>query len=321
MNRREVLKLGLSSCAVLAARGAAAMVDPAIPIIDTHIHLFDPTRPGGVLWPEKTDSALYKPALPDRYQQMAGPLGVVGAIAIEASSLASDNDWLLTVAAKYPLMVGVVGDLIPGSASYAKDLDRLRANPLFLGIRYGNIWDRDLAIDKDKAGFMDGLKQLAANGLAFESANPNPALIAAIVNIANRIPDLRIVVDHLPHSPIPTEKSDRDKYDADLHHLAGNPNVFIKLSEIPALVNEKVSLDPGYYREHLDEIWNTFGENHILFGSDWPNSDHVAGFSETFNLVREYISNKTSAAREKFFWKNSIAAYRWHKRTPDQPNL
>lgn len=321
MNRREVLKFGLSSCAVLAVGRAAAAVDPAIPIIDTHIHLFDPTRPGGVPWPEKSDIALYKPALPDRYQQMAGPLGVVGAIAVEASPLASDNDWLLNVAAKHPLIVGMVGDFIPGSASYAKELDRLRANPLFLGIRCGNIWDRDLAIDKEKAGFIDGLKQLAANGLALDSANPNPALIAAIVNVTDRVPDLRIVVDHLPHSPIPTGKSDRDKYNADLHHLAGNPNLFIKLSEIPALVDQKVSFDPAYYREHLDEIWNTFGEDHILFGSDWPNSDHVAGFSETLTLVQEYMSHKTVTAREKFYWKNSIAAYRWHKRSPAQPSL
>src|SRR4051794_17559304 len=184
MDRREVIKVGLSGCAMLAAKGAA--VDPAIPIIDTHIHLFDTGRPEGVPWPEKSDSVLYKPAMPDRYQRMAAPFGVVGAIAIEASPLASDNDWLLDVAAKSPLMVGAVGDLIPGSATYLKDLERLHANPLLLGIRYGNLWDRDLGIDKEKTGFIAGLKQLAAYGLVLESANPNPALIAAIVDVADK---------------------------------------------------------------------------------------------------------------------------------------
>ena len=56
----------------------------------------------------KKRSVLYKPAMPDRYQRMAAPFGVVGAIAIEASPLASDNDWLLNVAAKSPLIVGAV---------------------------------------------------------------------------------------------------------------------------------------------------------------------------------------------------------------------
>lgn len=321
MDRREVLKFGLSSCVVLAARGSVASVDPAIPIIDTHIHLFDTTRPGGVPWPEKSDGVLYQPALPDRYQRVAGPQGVVGAIAIEASPLTSDNDWLLNVAEKNPMIVGVVGDLIPGSPSYLKDLERLRANPLFLGIRYGNLWDRDLAIDKEKTGFVGGLKQLAANGLVLDSANPNPDLIAAIVDVAEKVPDLRIVVDHLPHSPIPTDKNNRRKYLADLQHLAGSRNVFIKLSEIPTIVNQKVSLDEEYYREHLDEIWNIFGEDHILFGSDWPNSDHVVGYFETITLVHEYMARKTPASREKFFWRNSLAAYKWHRRSPDQPGL
>ena len=69
------------------------------PIIDAHIHLFDPTRPGGVPWPEKDDAVLYKPSTPERYVAISAKFGVVGAIAIEASPLASDNQWLLNVAA------------------------------------------------------------------------------------------------------------------------------------------------------------------------------------------------------------------------------
>ncbi len=97
----------------------------------------------------------------------------MGAIVIEASNLVSDNDWVLNVAANHPIIVGMVGDLIPGTPSYEKDLDRLHANPLFLGIRYGNLWDRDLAIDVNKPDFLPGLKMLAARGLVMDSANPD----------------------------------------------------------------------------------------------------------------------------------------------------
>jgi L-fuconolactonase len=48
-----------------------------MPMIDTHIHLFDPTRPQGVPWPEKSDAVLYKPALPDRYRRVTKGLGIV----------------------------------------------------------------------------------------------------------------------------------------------------------------------------------------------------------------------------------------------------
>ena len=65
-------------------------------------------------WPEKTD-VIYKPSLPDRYASIARPFGVVGAIVVEASPLASDNDWVLSLAANHPILVGMVGDLIPGT--------------------------------------------------------------------------------------------------------------------------------------------------------------------------------------------------------------
>ena len=182
----------------LATTQLAQALPPVIPIIDTHIHMFDTRRPGGVPWPATTDTALYKPALPERYASIAGPLGVVGAIVVEASPLVSDNDWVLSVAANHPILVGMVGDLIPATPSYQKDLERLHANPLFLGIRYGNLWDRDLAVDAKKTGFLPGLKMLAEKGLVLDSANPDPALIRAIAGVADHLPELRIVIDHLP---------------------------------------------------------------------------------------------------------------------------
>jgi len=298
-----------------------ASVRRRTPIIDVHIHLFDPSRPGGVPWPLKDDTVLYKPALPERYEAVTAGLGVVGAIAIEASPLASDNDWLLKVAAQHPVIVGVVGDLIPGAPSFLKDLDRLHADPLFRGFRYGNLWDRDLAVDLDKPGFVDGLKALQQAGLVFESANPDPSLVRAILRVAESVPGLTIVVDHLPHAPVPLEAKARDEYWANVHRLGEHPRVFIKLSEIPVSTNGRLNADIGTYQAGLDALWGAFGEDRVLFGSDWPNSDHVASYDDTLAIAYEYLAEKTAAVREKFFWKNSIKAYKWHKRRPEEPAL
>jgi L-fuconolactonase len=296
----------------------AEAASPPIPIIDTHIHLFDPGRPGGVPWPEKTDTALYKAALPDRYASIARPFGVVGAIVIEASPLASDNDWVLSVAAKYPVIVGMVGDLIPGTPAYAKELERLHANPLFLGIRYGNLWDRDLAVDGQRPEFLAGLTMLAERGLALDSANPDLSLIRAIARVADHLPQLRIVIDHLPSAKVPTVPAERDEYWSLLRHLAQGKNVFVKLSEVAAARVEQNG-GPTFNKDTLDGLWDIFGEHHVLYASDWPNSDHHATYAETITIVRDYVMAKGRESSEKFFWKNSVAAYRWRKRAPDQP--
>jgi L-fuconolactonase len=313
MQRREFLRLGASFAANWA------LPSSPIPVIDTHIHLFDPGRPGGVPWPAKTDTALYQAALPERYARIARPLGVTGAIVIEASPLASDNDWVLNVAANHPIIVGMVGDLIPGTPTYPKDLDRLHTNPLFLGIRYGNLWGRDLGVDAQKPEFLSGLKLLAERGLVLDSANPNPALIRAIAGVADHLPDLRIVIDHLPTGRVPSEAAARDEYWSLLRQLAKNKNVFAKLSEVAAAHIEEAG-GPSFNPDRLDALWDIFGEDHVLYASDWPNSDHHATYQETISILRSYVEAKGPVASEKFFWKNSVAAYRWHRRAPDQPS-
>ena len=317
MDRREVLKLGLGFA--IASMGETVAARSTVPIIDTHIHLFDPTRAGGVPWPPKDDAVIYKPALPSRYQQITRMLGIVGAIVIEASPLESDNDWVLQQAADHPIVIGLVGNLIPGTPSYGRTLDRLNANPLFVGIRYGNLWDRDLSVDRRKPGFVSDLRKLAAAGLALDSANPDAKLIRAILEVSQQVPELRIVIDHLPAATVPTESSARKEYWANLRSLSQNARVFIKLSEVPVRVADSVPKDVSFYKDKLDSIWDVFGEDHVLFGSDWPNSDHLATCAETLDLVRSYVSTKGSVASEKYFWRNSIAAYGWHPRNPDQP--
>jgi L-fuconolactonase len=335
MRRREALKLAAMSAGAAAFSEAnfgfaqsgllkTKQIVPAgaaIRTIDTHIHLFDTARAGGVPWPEKTDTEIYKPALPDRYEALTAGLGIVGAIAIEASPLPGDNQWLLNLVRSHPVIVGIVGNLVPSDDAFMDQLERLQGDPLFLGIRYGNLWKRDLDADLDSPGFVDGLKALAKAGLVLDTANPDAQLISAVVQVAERVPDLRIVIDHLPHAPIPTDADERDKYWANLKLLASSPRVFIKLSEIPVKANGKLVTDSQQYRASLDAIWDVFGEDRIMFGSDWPNSDHVATYSQTYSIVRGYMARKSPAAHEKFFWKNSVAAYKWKRRRENQPQI
>jgi len=333
MHRRDLLKLAAMGAGAAALRGSGsafaasegAQMRQIIPsgatirTIDTHIHLFDTARPGGVPWPEKTDTEIYKPALPDRFEALSTGLGVVGAIAIEASPLPTDNQWLLNLVRNHPVIVGVVGNLVPSDDAFMDQLERLHGDPLFLGIRYGNLWKRDLDVDLDSPGFVEGLKALAKAGLILDTANPDPQLISAVVQVAERVPDLRIVIDHLPHAPIPSDGDERDRYWANLKLLASSPRVFIKLSEIPVKLNGKLVTDPQQYRASLDAIWDVFGEDRIMFGSDWPNSDHVATYAQTYSIVRGYMAKKSPAAHEKFYWKNSVTAYKWQRRRENQP--
>ena len=286
------------------------------PRLDAHIHLFDPHRPEGIPWPEPGDT-IYRRTLPDEYFAQAAPLGVVGAIAVEASPWRKDNDWLLEAVRHHTGMVGFVGNLVPNDQRFAADLDRLAAEPLFLGMRYGNLWDRDLTEDLRKPGFIEGLCLLAQSGRALDSANPTRSLIAALLEVSDAVPDLRIVADHLPNAQVPP--AEERAYWRDLETFAARPTAFMKLSEVPQRIQGAVGLDVAYYQEHLDRLWSLFGEDRILFGSDWPNSDHLVSLDKTIGLTQAYLAAKTSVAQEKVFYLNSRQAYRWKSRQAQQP--
>jgi predicted TIM-barrel fold metal-dependent hydrolase len=293
---------------------AAAQPEAApFPIIDTHIHLFDPARPQGVPWPQR-GSEIYRPALPDRYRALTSGFGVRGAIEVECSPWLEDNQWVLDVAAKDPIIVGTIGNLEPGKPEFARQLERFHRNPLFRGIRYGNLWGRSLQEEIAKPEFVAGLKLVAEAGLVLDTANPNPALIETIVRVTDRVPGLRVVLDHLPQCNPPDEGAARAAYQANLRELAARPQVYAKLSAVLRRVNGQVPRDLAFYRPRLDELCGLFGEDRVIYGSDWPNSDPTGPYDLVIGLVREYFAGKGRVAEEKYFWKNSQSAYKWTER-------
>jgi L-fuconolactonase len=315
--------------AVLQSAGAAALSgdsplnpqrpDAAIPIIDTHIHLFDPTRPQGAPYSGPRGSGPPQPALPPRFRRLAAPLGIVGAIKVEASPWVEDNLWVLDVAARDTIIVGVIGNLEPDRSDFPEMFARYHKNPLFRGIRYGNLWGRDITKQADNPDFIDGLKILSRADLALDTANPRVDLLEAIVRISDKVPDLRVVLDHLP-SLEPTPAT-RKAYDDALRELKGRARIFVKLSAVIHPVDGRVSTDLAPYRDRLDQLLAAFGEDRILFGSDWPNSDGVAPIDKVVGVVREYFASQPRRIVEKYFWRNSLAAYKWVKREPSQPSL
>ena len=115
--RREFLA-GLALAPALVAEAADQPI-----VIDTHTHFYDPTRPEGVPWPGKDDKLLYRKVLPDEFAKLVKPHGVTGTIVVEASPLPKDNDWLIALAKREPIIKGIVGHLFPGKPEFANELN------------------------------------------------------------------------------------------------------------------------------------------------------------------------------------------------------
>ena len=92
--------------------------DPPPPIrvkhmIDTHIHLYDTEREGGVPWPPKEDTVLYKPHFPQEFKNVSKPSGLTGVVIVEASHRLEDNRWMLDLVKDDDYFVALVGNIDP----------------------------------------------------------------------------------------------------------------------------------------------------------------------------------------------------------------
>ena len=324
MQRRHFLA-GAAMAAFWQGIGEAAAALSDVPIIDAHMHLFDATRPQGAPY---TGSRQFKGgvSLPDAYIPQARAAGFCGAMAMEASGWLEDNLWLMERVESSPFFVGMVGMLEPDKPEFPEYLERFAKNKLFRGIRYGKLRGPDISKKVDDPALASGLKRLAAMGLVMDTANADFDLLQTIIRVSDKVPDLKIVLDHMPaFAPRPAEQA---AYDAAMREIAQRPKISAKLSWnfITAEMTDRVvdgKTLPGLpaYKDRLDLLTGVFGEDRVIFCSNYPQTvgNVVTTVPQIAALAKAYYATKPRPQAEKVFWKNALAIYGWVKRDPSQP--
>ncbi len=304
MKRRAFFQTAAGAGVAVADAVSAAAARPTR-VIDTHTHFYDPARPQGVPWPPR-DSKLYRTVLPDDWAAVAAPLGVKETIVVEASPLVEDNQWVLDLAAQDDRLTGLVGNLDPNDAAFAAHVKRFAANPKFRGLRWrGGLVD----IDQNPEQILAGAKLLAKHNLELD-LNGSNTLLPHALKLAEAVPDLRIVINHVGGAGDPANL--KPAWKDGVAALAQRPNVFMKVSGMVEQVRAADGQSPGdieYYLPVLDHLWQCFGENRLIYGSNWPVSDRGAPYAVVFQLMLEYFRGKGAQALEKFFWRNACVAY------------
>jgi L-fuconolactonase len=301
----------LAGAAAVAAAPVFAQ-GAAIPIIDTHVHLFDPSRPQGVPYSGPRGQPPQM-ALPANYRQQIPGTAIVGAVVVEASPWIEDNLWILERANSDSLFVGVVGSLDPSKPDFGEYLNRFSKDPLWKGIRYARVWQMENGKQVLKPGMADGLKLLAQAGQTLDMANPSFDLLRGALLAMDAAPELHVVMDHMPS----LDPTTQPLYDSLIAGLASRPNFAIKLSQV-VHKNDKGDIVTAP-AARLDQLMTVFGEDRVMFGGDWPNSVGTATIPKAVSLMQNYFAARPRIQAEKYFWRNSQRIYRWKKRDGAQP--
>ncbi len=266
---------------------------------------------------------------PEDYRIAAAPEGITGTILRLA-----ENEWALDLAAKEPLMVGVCGAIKSGP-EFGAELEKYSANPLFRGICYSG---RALE-DVEKGSLIEDMQRLAAKDLqldvlrvfpgfyggpkAMQVYTGTPQSLAGFFKLAERVPQLRIVVEHIGGMAIDGNRISKNWEDI-FKRMATHPQISIKVSGLMERAttrpeNEKATERLSFYRPTLDALWEIFGEDRLFYASNWPVCEHVGDFiANGLRILRPFFAEKGEEAYTKFFWKNSKKVYKWIPRLPSQ---
>jgi L-fuconolactonase len=256
-----------------------------------------------VPFPEPDDE-IYRRVMPEDYRALIASEGVTGAIIVEASTWVEDNQWVLDVIEDDPFIVGLVGNLDPRAEDFGDHLNRLSPNPLFLGIRpRTHPWERE-----DLGKMAGAFEKLVEHDLELDSGIGD-----AVVEIARRLPDLRIVINHCGNVPADGNPIASERLEL-MQKASEQPNIFCKVSGLMDLRCQVIPAptDLDFYIYLLDALWDLFGEDRVIYGSDWPVLERSKRTpAEAQRLVYDYFSQKGDAVLEKYFWKNAKVAYKW----------
>ncbi len=286
-----------------------------VQVIDTHIHLYDTNRSEGVDWPPPTDKVLYRPVLTEHFDEVADREGIPSTVIVEASSRVEDNQWVLDLVKHNPeRYLALVGNLPIGTDEFAGLLDRFSKDSRFVGIRMRDRPGGD-AFFSDAVWRDLGL--LAKKGLTLDVLIHN-FTIDEVTEVAKRLPELKIMINHLgglsiTHDPLTAEWKNSIK------QAAAQPNVHCKVSGIFQRSGVKPPpKERSFYAPVFKIVYEAFGEDRIVYGSNWPVTDRGGSYFEQLSLIRDYFEldsglladrEKQQLIERKLFRDNAVKFY------------
>jgi L-fuconolactonase len=271
--------------------------------IDSHQHFWE-YDPGEYPW-IKTDWPIRRSFLPSDLGPLLRKNGFDRCVAVQARQSLRETEWLLELAEKNPFIAGVVGWVDLRSPDIAKQLGSFRGNSKLVGVRHvvqDEPDDRFMLRDD----FLRGIALLPEFELAYDILI-FPKQLPAAIELVRRFPEQRFVLDHIAKPFIKDQQL--EPWRTQIRDLAKGPNVFCKLS---GMVTEALwqAWQSADFRPYLDVVWEAFGPDRLMIGSDWPVCLLSGDYDRTMNVIKDFFQPFAAAEREKVLGANAIRFYR-----------
>lgn len=271
-------------------------------IIDSHQHFwkYSPQTHG---WVSDDMSVLKRDFLPDHFVEIVERQKIEGTVAVQADQSEEETKFLLSLAAQFPFIKGVVGWVDLRDDVLEKKLEGFKENIVLKGFRHIVQSEPQGFLQNEK--FINGVNKLAGHDFSYDLLIYHHQLAEALA-FAQKTTNVRIVLDHIAKPSIKTGQKTR--WELNLAALATFENISCKLSGMVTEANWNQwtyeQLEP-----FIDEVFECFGPDRIMYGSDWPVCLLAGNYEDQFSVVEKYISRLSENEKRKVLGENAKRFY------------
>ncbi|MDE0891087.1 MAG: amidohydrolase family protein [Planctomycetota bacterium] len=271
--------------------------------IDAHQHCwkYDPEE---YPWMGDDMASLRVDHMPPDLHQHLQRHEIDGALMVQVRQNLDETRWMLDLADQYPYILGVVGWVDLCSPEAGAQLDEFKEHPKFKGVRHlvQDEKDSNYLLRDD---FCRGVREVADRGLTYDIL-VYPKQLDAAIQFADRFEDAPLVLDHLAKPFI--AKGEIEPWATKIKALAERPNVACKISGMVTEANW-TEWKKDVFHPYLDVCFEAFGEDRLIYGSDWPMCELAGGYMKMAAVTADYAARVSGEAREKLFGRNAV---RWY---------
>ena len=268
--------------------------------LDSHQHFWQVQR-GDYGWLTPALTKLYRDFEPPHLQPLLQDCGVRQTVLVQAAPTVEETRFLLDLAHQHAFIGGVVGWVDLDDAK-VQALEELAADSKLVGIRpmLQDIEDPEWMLRRSLA---PALQAIAQRKLTFD-ALVRPVHLPMLLRFCERYPELKIVIDHGAKPNIAAREF--DLWSTGIAQIAKHTACYCKLS---GLVTEARSTDQEVLQPYVDHLFECFGTERLLWGSDWPVCETICSYQEWFRLSLALTSRLALEERKAVFGGNAQAAY------------
>jgi L-fuconolactonase len=271
--------------------------------IDAHQHFwrFDAQRDS---WITDEMSVIKRDFLPSDLQPELVANGIDGTIAVQADQSEAETQFLLDLAAQNSSITGVVGWVDLRSPSLGERLEHLSQFEKLCGFRHVVQAEPDnrFLLRED---FQRGIGMLADFGYTYDILI-YPKQLPAAIEFVEKFPKQPFIVDHVAKPEI--KGSRISEWAGQMRTIAQSPNVYCKVS---GLITEADwhTWRKEEFRPYLDAVFDAFGNDRLIFGSDWPVCLLAGNYGQVKQLIVDYTADFSATDRAKIFGLNAVHFY------------